>query len=69
MVDALNAVDSLDFKLSKHEAAQLIEKDWVTSDKWLKGVTPFQLDRTQDEVSNLVILVFYYVMLRIFLIL
>ncbi|KAF6017193.1 NSMCE1 [Bugula neritina] len=49
MVDALNAVDSLDFKLSKHEAAQLIEKDWVTSDKWLKGVTPFQLDRTQDE--------------------
>ncbi|XP_067942415.1 non-structural maintenance of chromosomes element 1 homolog [Watersipora subatra] len=49
VVDALNAVDSLEFKMSKADASQLIHQAWHMSDKWLKGVRPFGCPQQEEE--------------------
>lgn len=50
MVDALNAVDMLDYKMTKTDASLLIHQDWHMSDKWLKGVKPLSHRQEEEEV-------------------
>ena len=51
VIDALNGVHSLDFKMTKTDASQLIHQDWLMSDKWLLGVRPLY-DEPEDGVST-----------------
>ena len=56
-VDALNAVGQLQFRMTMQDAADLIKRDWVFTDKWLKGVMPFNttandsMDTDDDQVN------------------